>query len=182
MNAQVILIAIGALFFLIAVVGSADSVQLRIAHLPTPARVILGVVGCIMLILAFTPIIKPTSTTSVSPSLPAANSTGASQRSAGATPSPNSVPASPATPLAACENLAEALTREASAIRLVNSNVVGSATKPTVIEQPGYNRAKAKENVTNQAAQSALGTYISAGESFPLMKVSRLFWMMSAAS
>ena len=88
MNVQVILVAIGAIFILLAVVGSADSVQLKIAHLGSWARATLGIVGIISFGLAFTPIAKSISNTSAAQPLPLVNSTRTAQSSASVTPTP----------------------------------------------------------------------------------------------
>ncbi len=85
MGAQSILVLAGVVFFLIAIVGSADSVQLKIANLPTPARWVIGVAGVALIVVAFTPLVKPATKSSASEQPAPRNSHVASRASASAT-------------------------------------------------------------------------------------------------
>jgi hypothetical protein len=58
LTAQVILIIFGAVFFMVAMAGSGDYVQFKVPSLRTWARIIIGIAGCAMLALAFTPLIN----------------------------------------------------------------------------------------------------------------------------
>jgi hypothetical protein len=63
MTVQLVLIIIGAIFILVAIVGSADSVQLRIAQLQGWKRFVLAALGIIFVSFAFTPYAKTASNT-----------------------------------------------------------------------------------------------------------------------
>lgn len=165
MTAQVILVVIGAVCFLAAVVGSFDSVHLRIPHLGWWPRVALAIGGAVFLALAFT-VAKPADNTSTTQPVASANPTQVFQSPASGTSTPNSR-ASTVTPLVACNNLHEALRKETDAIRAVNFHVEGDSVTPTGVSQPGYDRAKAHENKTNKVAQDALDAYTSAGLKVP---------------
>lgn len=95
MSAQAVLIVIGALLIVVAIIGSGEYVQFKVPPTPVWARIMLGFVGCILLALAFTPLVTSTghpSTTLAAPSRPGASPTASSSASPavlGPTPSPS---------------------------------------------------------------------------------------------
>lgn len=85
LTAQVILIIFGAVFFIVAIAGSGDYVQFKVPALRAWARIIIGIAGCAMFALAFSPFINTgnqpkaiSSTSSPKSASPAASVTNAS--------------------------------------------------------------------------------------------------------
>src|SRR6266851_3023477 len=64
MSAQVVLIVIGAVLVVVAIVGSGEYVQFKVPSVPAWGRVLLGILGCGVFALAFTPLVSPTSKSS----------------------------------------------------------------------------------------------------------------------
>ena len=75
MTTQVVLIIVGALLFAVAIAGSGDYVIFKVPLLGSWARIILGIAGCGIFALSFTPLnnagIQPKAFSSMPPSAPA---------------------------------------------------------------------------------------------------------------
>lgn len=103
MSSQAVLIIIGALLIVVALIGSGNYVQFKVPPTPVWTRIALGLVGCVLLVLAFTPLATSTghpSTATTTPGQPSLNptvSTSASPAVLSPTPSSSlsSTPASP---------------------------------------------------------------------------------------
>jgi hypothetical protein len=79
---QVVLIIVGALLFAVAIAGSGDYVIFKVPLLGSWARIILGIAGCGIFALSFTPLnnagIQPKAFSSMPPSAPASPTNAAS--------------------------------------------------------------------------------------------------------
>jgi hypothetical protein len=84
MSTQTVLIIIGALLIAVALIGSGNYVQFKVPPTPAWTRIALGLVGCVLLVLAFTPLATSAghpSTATTSPSQPSLNPTASTSAS-----------------------------------------------------------------------------------------------------
>jgi len=89
---EVVLIIIGALLVVVSIVGSGEYVQFKVPPVPTWGRVMLGVIGCGLLVLAFTPLAASTDHSSARPTLATGAKATPSASGAASTSVPSSSP------------------------------------------------------------------------------------------